>query len=126
MSYSGYRIKIGATTIKNNMMAPDTWNVIKHERVIYTWKDANQVEHREIAPDKKVEINFSIRERTMSEQATLAPVFQTLTNLTVEYWDDILQQYVQKTCYMDPPTIQSRSFGAELLYDETAIHLTEY
>ena len=126
MSYAGYRIKIGATIIKNNMMAPDTWNVRKNERVIYTWVDANQYEHREVAPDKKVEINFSIRERSMADQEAIAPIFQTLESLTVEFWDDILQQYVQKTCYMDPPTIQSRAFGPELMYDETPIHLTEY
>ena len=126
MSYSGYRIKIGATTIKNNMMAPDTYNVTKNKRVIYTWTDANQVEHQEIAPEKNVEIKFSIRERSMEDQATIAPIFQTLDNLTVEFWDDIQQQYVQQTCYMDPPTIQSRAHGASLMYDETPVHLTEY
>ena len=126
MSYSGYRVKIGSTIIKNTMIAPESYGIVKQERVISTWKDANQIEHRDMADTLKTQISFSIRERTMSEQASIAPIFQMLKNLTVEYWDDIAGDYVTGTFYMDPPTIQSARFGAELIYRETAVTLTEY
>ena len=126
MSYAGYRVKIGTTTIKNTMIAPESYSVSKKERVIYTWKDANQIEHRDIADTLKAEISFSIRERTMEEQADIAAIFATLKNLTVEYWDDILGDYATGTFYMAPPNIQSVRHGASLLYRETAITLIEY
>ena len=126
MSYAGYRVKIGSTVIKNTMIAPESYGIVKEERVIYTWKDADQVEHRDIADTLKTKISFSIRERTMDEQASIAAIFGTLKNLTVEYWDDIAGDYVTGTFYMSAPNIQSVRFGAALLYRETAITLTEY
>ena len=126
MSYAQYRLKIGDTIIKNTMIAPETYSITKQERVIYTWKDANQIEHRDMADALKTKISFSIRERTMSEQADIAPIFATLKNLTVEYWDDIAGDYATGTFYMDPPIIQSVRFGADLIYRETAVILTEY
>ena len=126
MSYSGYRVKIGSTIIKNTMIAPESYGIVKQERVISTWKDANQIEHRDMADTLKTRISFSIRERTMDEQASIAAIFATLKNLPVEYWDDIAGDYATGTFYMDPPTIQSARFGGSLLYRETPITLTEY
>lgn len=126
MSYAQYRVKIGTTVIKNTMIAPESYSIVKNERLIYTWTDANQVEHRDMEDDLKTEISFSIRERTMAEQADIASVFSTLKNLTVEYWDDILGDYATGTFYMDPPTFTTVRHGASLMYRETAIHLIEY
>ena len=126
MSYAGYRVKIGSTVIKNTMIAPESYSVVKEERVIYTWKDANQIEHRDMADTLKTKITFSIRERKMDEQTSIASIFANLKNLTVEYWDDITGDYATGTFYMDAPSIQSVRFGAELLYRETPITLTEY
>lgn len=126
MSYAGYRIKIGDTIIKNTMIAPETYSITKQERVVYTWKDANQIEHRDMADKLKTKISFSVRERKMIEQASIAPIFATLKNITVEYWDDIVGDYVTGIFYMDPPIIQSARFGASLIYRETAVTLTEY
>lgn len=126
MSYAQYRVKIGTTTIKNTMIAPETYQIVKNERVIYTWKDANQVEHRDMEDDLKTEISFSIRERTMAEQASIASIFATLKNLTVEYWDDIVGDYVTGTFYMEAPTFNTVRHGASLLYRETPIRLIEY
>ena len=126
MSYAGYRIKIGDTIIKNTMIAPETYSIAKQERVVYTWKDANQIEHRDMADTLKTKISFSIRERKMIEQTSIAPIFATLKNITVEYWDDIVGDYATGIFYMDPPIIQSARFGASLIYRETAVTLTEY
>ena len=126
MSYLGYRVKIGDTIIKNTMIAPETYDFTKQERVISIWKDANRIDHKDMAESLKTKISFSIRERTMSEQADIAPIFATLKNLTVEYWDDIAGDYATGTFFMDPPIIKSVRFGAELIYRETAVTLTEY
>lgn len=126
MSYNGYRIKIGTTTIKNTMIAPNTWKVSKKKRIVATWKDANQVEHHDVMSTGKTEITFSLRARTASEQATLAPILSTTEGLTVEWYDDLSSTYKTGSFFMDAPTIESKRHGASLLYEPTAIKLTEY
>lgn len=126
MSYNGYRIKIGTTTIKNTMIAPNTWKVSKKKRIVATWKDANQVEHHDVMSTGKTEITFSLRARTASEQATLAPILSTTEGLTVEWYDDLSSTYKTGSFFMEAPTIESKRHGASLLYEPTAIKLTEY
>ena len=126
MSYNGYRIKIGTTTIKNTMIAPNTWKVSKKKRIVATWKDANQVEHHDVMSTGKTEITFSLRARTASEQATLAPILSTTEGLTVEWYDDLSSTYKTGSFFMNAPTIESKRHGASLLYEPTAIKLTEY
>lgn len=126
MSYNGYRVKIGTTTIKNTMIAPNTWKVSKKKRIVATWKDANQVEHHDVMSTGKTEITFSLRARTASEQATLAPILSTTEGLTVEWYDDLSSTYKTGSFFMEAPTIESKRHGASLLYEPTAIKLTEY
>jgi len=126
MSYNGYRIKIGTTTIKNTMIAPNTFKVTKTKRIVATWKDANQTEHHDVVSAGKTEISFSIRARTASEQATLAPIMSTTEGLTVEWYDDLSATYKTGSFYMAAPSIQSKRFGASLMYEPTQIKLTEY
>ena len=126
MSYNGYRVKIGTTTIKNTMIAPNTWRVSKKKRIVATWKDANQVEHHDVMSTGKTEITFSLRARTASEQATLAPILSTTEGITVEWYDDLSSTYKTGSFFMDAPTIESKRHGASLLYEPTAIKLTEY
>lgn len=126
MSYNGYRIKIGTTTIKNTMIAPNTFKVTKTKRIVATWKDANQTEHHDVMSAGKTEISFSIRARTASEQATLAPIMSTTEGLSVEWYDDLSATYKTGSFFMAAPSIQSKRFGASLMYEPTAIKLTEY
>lgn len=126
MSYNGYRIKIGTTTIKNTMIAPNTFKVTKTKRIVATWKDANQTEHHDVVSTGKTEISFSIRARTASEQATLAPIMSTTEGLSVEWYDDLSATYKTGSFFMAAPSIQSKRFGASLMYEPTAIKLTEY
>ena len=125
MSYSQYRVKIGNTTIKNTMIAPDSYKVKVVPKVVGTWKDANLVEHREVI-GTKIEISFALRERFDSEQATIATIFSAYENLSVQYWDDISASYKTITCYMVPPIFATKRHGATLLYESTQITLTEY
>ena len=125
MSYSGYRLKIGSTIFKNKWMAPDSFSVQKSPRIVGTWKDADQIEHREICGTKR-EISFAIRERDAADQAMIAALLGTRENLSVTYWDDISATYETGTFYMTVSQIGSRMFGASLLYDVTQIKLTEY
>ena len=126
MSYNGYRIKIGTTTIKNTMIAPNTFKVTKTKRMVATWKDANQTEHHDVMSAGKTQITFSIRARTASEQATLAPIMSATEGLTVEWYDDLSASYKTGSFFMDAPSIQSKRHGNTLLYEPTAIKLTEY
>ena len=118
-------LAIRNTIIKNTMIAPDSYSVKNIPRVVGTWKDANQVEHREVIGTKR-EISFSLRERNRSDQADIAAIFSAYENLTVQYWDDIAADYQTITCYMTPPTFSTRRNGATFVYNSTQITLTEY
>lgn len=127
MSYGQYRVKIGETVIKNSMIAPDTYNFQRNERIVASWKDANLIEHHDVAEDFKVEISLSIRERNMEDQAEIAPIFESLENIYAEYWDDIACEYKTGLFYMaTAPVFNTRKNGASLLYMPTAITLKEY
>lgn len=125
MSYNGYRVKIGTTTIKNTMIAPDSYSVQINQRIVGTWKDGNLVEHREVA-GTKTEVVFSLRARTSSEQATISTIFSSYENLTVKYYDDISASYKTIDCYMIPPKFSTKRHGNSLLYEPTQIKLVEY
>ena len=125
MSYSGYRVKIGNTEIKNTMMAPETYQMKPVPRLVGTWTDGDQKNHRETIGTKH-EISFTIRERTMTEQAAIAPIFSTTENLSVTYWDDIACTYASGTFFMEVSAIKSKRHGAGLLYLETQVNLKEY
>lgn len=127
MSYLGYRVKIGNTIIYSNIIAPGSYSLTKNERVIYKWKDANEVEHHDVSGNPKVQITFSIRDRSMTEQASIAGIFSSYKNLSVTYWDDVAADYVTGTFYMTPPTFTHHNAQAgSIMYDPTQITLTEY
>ena len=61
MSYSGYRVIINGTTVPDNLIAKGSWNMSKPKRIVSNWKDANQIEHEDVLPTRKVDIKFSIK-----------------------------------------------------------------
>jgi len=127
MSYLGYRLSINNTIIYSNLIAPGSYSLQKQQRMVYTWKDANQVEHHDATGVPKIVISFSLRERSLSEQASVAGIFSSYENITVTYWDDIAGDYETGTFYMDPPTFSHHNAQAgSIMYDPTQITLTEY
>lgn len=126
-NYLGYRLKIGNTIIYSKWIAPGSYKLTKKERVVATWKDADQIEHRDVVSTGKVEISFSLRERNRADQATLATILGSYNNLAVKYWDDVSASYKEGTFYMAPPTYSHKNAQAgSIMYDPTQIKLTEY
>lgn len=125
-TYLGYRIIIGDTAIPETMMIKESYGTTPTERVIYTWKDANQIEHNDVAENPKMEVVFTLRKRTLAEQETLVNAFANLQNITVTYWDDRSCTYKTGLFKMDPPQFINFISQNEMWYNATQIHLTEY
>ena len=127
MSYEGYRLIINGTTIYNSMIARGTYQFTKTKRMVSTWNDANLIEHQELLSNRKVNISFSLRVRTLEEQDAMKGIFALEENIPVTYWDDYDCTYKTGTFYMQAPKItHSNTATADILYNATAINLVEY
>lgn len=127
MSYAGYRLIINGTTIYNSMIAPGTYQFVKNKRKVATWEDANLIEHQELLSNRKVNISFNLRIRTLEEQIAWAGIFALQENIPVTYWDDYDGEYKTGSFYMAAPKITHKTTAAgRILYNPTAINLTQY
>ncbi len=126
MSYGGYRVIINGITIPDRMMIRESYGTTANERQIYSWTDANQIAHYDVAEKPKMSVEFSLRRRTLAEQEELTGAFESFQNITVTYWDDKTCSYKEGLFKMDPPQFINYVDHDELWYTATAIHLTEY
>lgn len=127
MSYLGYRLKINNTIIYSNWIAPGSYQATPKERLVYSWEDANEKKHRDVLPDPQYEITFSLRERTLAEQISIAPIFSSYENISVTFWDDVNAVYKTGLFFMTRPTFSHKNAQAgSIMYDQTQIVLTEY
>ena len=127
MSYAGYRLIVNGTTIYNSMIARGTYQFTKTKRMVSTWNDANMIEHQELLSNRKVNISFSLRVRTLEEQDAMKGIFALEENIPVTYWDDYDCTYKTGTFYMQAPKItHSNTATGDILYNATAINLVEY
>lgn len=127
MSYDGHRITIGEIDITNDWIAPGTFNITPTKRIIDSWTDADLVEHQDILETRKMVIEFSIRERTLADQLTIAEIFSEQEDISVSYYDDISGTYKNGTFYMDAPKFSHlNTKTGQILYAATPIKLTEY
>lgn len=126
-NYLGYRLKIGNTIIYSKWIAPGSYSATPKERIVATWLDADQKTHRDVVSTGKMEIVFSVRERSKAEQAEIATIFSSYNNLSVTYWDDRSAVYRTGLFFMTPPTFKHKNAQAgSITYDPTQIKLTEY
>lgn len=127
MSYAGYRLIINGTTIYSSLIARGTYQFTKNKRMVSIWNDANMIEHQELLSNRKVEISFNLRERTLAEQDAIKGLFALQENIPVTYWDDYDCTYKTGSFFMQAPKITHRNTATgEILYNPTAINLTEY
>lgn len=127
MSYAGYRLIINGIPIYSSMVAPGTYQFTNAKRIVSTWTDANLIEHQELLVDRKAEISFSLRVRTLAEQDAMKGIFALQENIPVTYWDDYDCTYKTGTFFMQAPKItHANTKTGEILYNATAINLVEY
>ena len=127
MSYNGYRVIIEGTTVPDNLIARGSWNFDKKKRITGSYVDGNQIEHEDVLPNRKVDIQFAIKPRTLEEQETIKGIFQKQEHVSVTYWDDWLCEYRTGDFKMDSPACQHKNtlYGT-INYLATPIHLMEY
>ena len=127
MSYNGYRVIINGTTVPDNLIQKGSWSFNRPKRIVSTWKDANQIEHQDVLPTRKVDISFSIKPRFLAEHELIKGIFSLQEQIPVTYWDDYECIYKTGTFYMDAVKISHKNteYG-DIWYTATPIHLTEY
>lgn len=126
MSYGGYRIVINGTTITNDLIQKGTYKATPTKRIVDSWLDANLIEHQDVLPTRKMDIQFSLRERSLSEQDSLKGLFSRQENISVTYWDDKSCTYKTGTFRMEEPEFSHLNTVGGINYAETPIHLIEY
>ena len=126
LTYAGYRLIVGSTTISNDLIKKGSYSFIKQKRVANSFNDAALVEHQQVLDDRKVVISFSLIERDLDEQDSIKGIFDTQENISVTYWDDYECKYNTGTFYMNAPQITHRNTIGGINYDATPITLTEY
>ena len=125
--YLGYRIIVNGITIPDNMIKRGSFNATPQKRVVYSWVDANKVDHEDILENRKMSINFSLKVRSLSEHEAIKDVFDAEEFVTVTYWDDKSCSYKTGLFKMDAPTFTHRNtLWGDILYEPTQIHLVEY
>lgn len=123
--YKGYRVKINGTIIDNLMIVRGSYSMMREQRVIDSYHDASGTYHEELSPVSKANIQFSIRDRSMEEQAVIAAAFSS-RNVSVEYWDDTTLKYDTGTFRVENPTYtHSYAVKDRIRYGEAAIVLKE-
>lgn len=126
MSYNGYRLVINGITITNDLVQKGSYKATPQKRIVATWEDANLVEHQDVLPTRKMDIQFSLRERSLEEQDSLKGIFATQENISVTYWNDRTCTYELGTFKMEAPEFSHISTVGGINYAETPIHLIEY
>ena len=126
MTYNGYRLIINGITITNDLIQKGTYKATPTKRVVDSWTDANLVEHQDVLPTRKMDIQFSLRERNLNEQDSLKNIFSNQENVGVTYWDDKTCAYKSGTFRMEAPQFEHLNTVGGINYAETPIHLIEY
>ena len=126
MTYNNYRLIINGITISNDLVQKGTYKAIPTKRVVATWLDANFIEHQDVLPTRKMDITFSLRQRSLAEQDSLKGIFAVQENISVTYWDDVTCAYKTGTFRMEALEFSVLNTIGGINYAETPIHLIEY
>lgn len=91
--FNGYRFYINGVPFNDSYISKGTYSCERQKRVIGSWKDANGIDHEELAPTDKTIISFDLREHNSSEHALIIPFFQDKDNISITYYDDRSDSY---------------------------------
>lgn len=126
MTYNGYRLIINGITIYNSLISKGTYQATPQKRIAAKWEDANLIEHEEVLSNRKMDISFALRERSLDEQDSIKGIFATEENVPVTYWDDKTCAYKTGTFKMEASKFSHRNTIGGINYNPTTIHLVEY
>lgn len=126
MTYNGYRLIINGITIYNSLISKGTYQSTPQKRIAAKWEDANLIEHEEVLSNRKMDISFALRERSLDEQDSIKGIFALEENVPVTYWDDKTCTYKTGSFKMEASKFSHRNTIGGINYNPTTIHLVEY
>lgn len=91
--FNGYRFSINGIPFNDSYIAKGSYSCTREKRVVGSWKDANGIDHEELAPTDRTVITFQIREHNSNEHALIIPFFQAKDNISITYYDDRSDSY---------------------------------
>ncbi|MCF0128635.1 MAG: hypothetical protein HUJ70_08685 [Pseudobutyrivibrio sp.] len=125
MSYQGYLIKIGNNTVPVNIIVQGSYSQEITEPNIATWRNVDGVELRYRFP-KKLNISFNLKQRTESEQLSVAFLFAQSGQTICTVYNPVTGDYQQKSFYISTEALTLASQDStEIFYDETQIKFEE-
>ena len=127
MSYSGYLIKIGETTIPVGIISAGSYKAVTEKREVGSWLDAEGNWHRDYYQEPKTTIAFTLKARTEAEHLSVSALFTNLHDIEVDYYDTTTGEYKTGTFWQEAPELTLSAQASDAIYfDETNIKLTEY
>ncbi len=127
MSYTDYRLKINGTKVPNTLMVRGSYSCQRPLRVAEKYEDASGVQHEITFNSKKTTIKFQFRPHTNAEHSQFTAFLASLTNVSVNYYDDTSGTYLDGTFRIkDIDWKHENVIGTNIEYGATNIELTEY
>lgn len=131
--YEGYQLRIGELKLPipdgelKSILVADSYKYNRERRLIAEWQDANGKYHHETYPEEKTTISFTIKERSMEQQALLRPLLSKRNNIEVEYWDDVNEGYKTGLFFINNiEAVSSIATEDKIYYGTMDVTLTEY
>lgn len=126
MDYDNKRVIIDGNIVPNSMIAKGTYSFTKQRRKAGSYTNAMGLDYVNYYNARKAIIEFSLRERSLEEQKSIANLFQLGNTVNVTYWDDYTCTYATGTFYMNTPVISHLSVSNnDIQYATTQIKLEE-
>ena len=127
MAYEGYRIKINNISISDGMIAKESYLFRRNTRVVDSYYDSTGVLVEEKSAHKTVVIQFTVRERSISEHASIMSALAIRDKVPVEYWDDETATYQTAVCKIhDIDIAHANTHGKTIRYADMPITIEEY
>ena len=129
--YEGYLLEVNGLKLPYidgvNIFENGTYTFQKEHRSVYDWTDITGINNHEVTPAERATIRFKIKERTLEQQEKLEPLFSSLENMQVTYYDDYLCRYVTGFFYVSNKT-QTTGIATRdnIYYKAEEIVLKEY
>ena len=126
-TYGGYNVKIGNTAIPNNIIKPGTYSHTPEKRLRSERTDANGIHHFKYFSTLRHRISFTIKASTKAQYDTIRTLLASRSGLTVKFWDEDTEDYIQGTFEMKAPAFNHSFDGSSTYYfGEIPIELVQH
>lgn len=129
-NYRGYLLKINGVTLPfldgSNIIEVGSYKFEKSKNTASEWTDSWGNRHVEDYHNPKIEISFTIKDRTEEQQAKLKGLFGVDGIIRVEFFDDYIQEYASSDFVIDSMgALQAIATPETIMYKSMDIRLRE-